>query len=116
GVPATIEFEKSNAYELIGETTEIGKLIDAYSELFMQQEKFYENKVSFKQKVKVTSGEAVKVKFSSETQVCDAEKCLAPDWLEHSVTLTPKKTEKPEEPQKENQEVELVKTETEQEP
>ena len=116
GVPATIEFEKSNAYELIGETTEIGKLIDAYSELFMQQEKFYENKVSFKQKVKVTSGEAVKVKFSSETQVCDAEKCLAPDWLEHSVTLIPKKTEKPEEPQKENQEVELVKTETEQEP
>src|SRR5690606_33090562 len=47
GIPATLDFEKSKDYELIGKTVEIGKLLDAYSELFMQQEKFYENKVTF---------------------------------------------------------------------
>ncbi|MFA7446995.1 MAG: thioredoxin family protein [Weeksellaceae bacterium] len=93
GIPATLEFEKSKDYELIGKTVEIGKLLDAYSELFMQQEKFYENKVTFKQKIKVKSDKPVEVKFSSETQVCDAEKCLAPDWQEFKVKLTPSKVE-----------------------
>lgn len=91
GIPATIEFEKNDKYELIGKTTEIGKLVDAYSELFMQQEKFYENKVTFKQKVKLNTNNSTTIKFSSETQVCDDEKCLPPDWQEHTITVIPQK-------------------------
>src|SRR5690606_2733636 len=34
------------------------------------------------------------VKFSAETQVCDAEKCLPPDWQDFSVKITPKVPEK----------------------
>src|SRR5690606_41101156 len=39
GIPATIEFASNSNVELIGNTEEIGNLKDAYSELFMQQEK-----------------------------------------------------------------------------
>lgn len=94
GIPATIKFEDNSNFELIGKTQEIGKLKDAYSELFMQQEKFYENKVTFKQKVRLKENKKTNVKFSSETQVCDAEKCLPPDWQEFSVQLEPKIIEK----------------------
>ncbi len=90
GIPATITFENNPNVELIGKTTESGKLLDKYSELFKQQEKYYENKVTFRQKVKLKSDKPTEIKFSAETQVCDAEKCLPPDWLDYSVKITPK--------------------------
>lgn len=90
GVPATVEFESNPNVQLVGKTLEIGKLMDAYSELFMQQEKFYENKVTFKQKIKLKDAKETSIKFSAETQVCDAEKCLPPDWQDFSVKITPK--------------------------
>lgn len=90
GVPATIEFEKNDNVQMIGKTLEIGKLIDAYSELFMQQEKFYENKVTFKQKIKLKEAKNTQLKFSAESQVCDAEKCLPPDWQDFTVNISPK--------------------------
>lgn len=93
GVPATITFENNSNVELIGKTIESGKLLDKYSELFKQDEKYYENKVTFKQKVKLKSEKPVEIKFSAETQVCDAEKCLPPDWLDFSVKITPKAKE-----------------------
>src|SRR5690606_12336776 len=74
GIPATITFESNPNVELVGKTTEIGKLLDKYSELFKQQEKYYEGKVTFKQKIKLKSDKPTEVKFSAETQVCDAEK------------------------------------------
>src|SRR5690606_34057545 len=46
GVPATITFEDNPDVQLIGKTQEIGKLLDKYSELFQQQEKYYENKLT----------------------------------------------------------------------
>lgn len=93
GVPATITFEANPNVEYKGSVSEIGKLLDKYSDLFAQQEKYYEDKVTFKQKVKLKNSKETTVKFSAETQVCDAEKCLPPDWLDYSVKLTPKKVE-----------------------
>lgn len=93
GIPATITFESNPNVDLVGKTTEIGKLLDKYSELFQQQEKYYEGKVTFKQKIKLKSDKQTEIKFSAETQVCDAEKCLPPDWLDFSVKITPKPKE-----------------------
>lgn len=90
GIPATIDFEKNPNVEFIGKTKEDGKLIDRYSELFSQQEKLYENNVTFRQKLKLKDSKETIVKFSEESQVCDAEKCLPPDWKEFSVKITPK--------------------------
>lgn len=92
GVPATIEFEANPNVEFEGEVKEVGKLIDAYSELFMQQEKFFENKVTFVQKIKLKDPKATSVSFSSEVQVCDDEKCLPPDLVDHMVKLVPSKS------------------------
>lgn len=103
GVPATITFENNSNVELIGKTTESGKLLDKYSELFQQQEKYYENKVTFKQKVKLKTDKPFEVKFSAETQVCDAEKCLPPDWQDFKVKITPKA--KPETTEEKTEEV-----------
>lgn len=100
GVPATITFEENANVELIGQTQEIGNLLDKYSELFQQQEKYYENKVTFKQKVRLKNPKETTIKFSAESQVCDAEKCLPPDWLDFSVKVTPKAPVK-EEPKEE---------------
>lgn len=97
GVPATITFEANPNVEYKGKTTEIGKLLDKYSELFEQQEKYYENNVTFKQKLKLKSPKETTIKFSAETQVCDAEKCLPPDWNEFTVKITPKKEDTKEE-------------------
>ena len=113
GVPATITFESNPNAELKGKVSESGKLLDKYSELFQQQEKYYENKVTFKQKIKLKDPKETTIKFSAETQVCDAEKCLPPDWQDFTVKITPKKEvvaeEKPDETTKE---VAVIPTET----
>lgn len=113
GVPATITFESNPNAELKGKVSESGKLLDKYSELFQQQEKYYENKVTFKQKIKLKEPKETTIKFSAETQVCDAEKCLPPDWQDFTVKITPKKEvvaeEKPDETTKE---VAVIPTET----
>lgn len=91
GIPATITFEENPNVQLIGKTKEDGKLLDRYSDMFQQQEKLYENKVSFRQKLKLKEAKETTVKFSEESQVCDAEKCLPPDWRDFSIKITPKK-------------------------
>lgn len=90
GIPATITFEPNSNIQLIGKTKEKGNLQDRYSELFMQQEKLYEGKVTFIQKFKLKDAKETHIKFSAESQVCDAEKCLPPDWQEFDVKVTPK--------------------------
>lgn len=90
GVPASITFENNANIQLIGKTRESGKLMDRYSEMFKQQEKLYENKVTFIQKIKLKEPKETTVKFSSESQVCDAEKCLPPDWRDYSIKISPK--------------------------
>lgn len=96
GVPATIAFEQNPNVEFIGNVDEIGKLIDRYSEMFQQDEKLYENKVTFRQKLRLKNQKETTVKFSAETQVCDHEKCLPPDWKDFSVKITPKAEKKEE--------------------
>lgn len=104
GVPATITFESNPNAELKGKVSESGKLLDKYSELFKQQEKYYENKVTFKQKIKLKEPKETTIKFSAETQVCDAEKCLPPDWQDFTVKITPKKEVVVEEKSEEKEE------------
>lgn len=97
GVPATVTFDANSNVELVGKTKEIGKLIDRYSEMFQQDEKLYENKVSFSQKIKLKNPKDTPIKFNIEFQVCDHEKCLAPDIKEFTVNVKPKLDTKKEE-------------------
>lgn len=116
GVPATVTFEDNSNVEYKGGVTESGKLLDKYSELFQQQEKYYEHNVTFKQRIKLKNSKETTLKFSAETQVCDAEKCLPPDWKDFTVKITPKpkeeKTEEVDEPTVEENTTEVDSTTT----
>ncbi|MDK7374533.1 MULTISPECIES: cytochrome c biogenesis protein CcdA [Weeksella] len=90
GIPATFTVTPSTNVKLVGKSKEVGKLIEKYSQIFEQDEKYYEKNVRFIQKVKVTDEKPVDVAYMLEFQMCDAEKCLPPDEYTGKVKLSPK--------------------------
>lgn len=90
GIPATFSVTPSANVKLVGKSREAGKLIEKYSQVFEQDEKYYEKNVQFIQKVKVTDEKPVEVAYMLEFQMCDAEKCLPPDEYTGKVKLSPK--------------------------
>ncbi|MFV0149048.1 thioredoxin family protein [Empedobacter falsenii] len=89
GIPASAAFKPAANAKLVGGVREIGKRIDKYSQIFEQDEKYFENQVKFVQKVKVTGDKPVNISYTIEFQMCDAERCLPPDETSGSVKLTP---------------------------
>ncbi|CAM3306679.1 cytochrome c biogenesis protein CcdA [Empedobacter stercoris] len=89
GIPASAAFKPAANAKLVGGIREIGKRIDKYSQIFEQDEKYFENQVKFVQKVKVTGDKPVNISYTIEFQMCDAERCLPPDETSGSVKLTP---------------------------
>lgn len=99
GIPASTSFKPTANVKLVGGTREVGKRIDKYSQIFEQDEKYYENQVKFVQKVKVSGDKPVNVSYTIEFQMCDAERCLPPDETSGTIKLTP--SEKVEETKEE---------------
>ncbi|WP_314241130.1 cytochrome c biogenesis protein CcdA [Empedobacter tilapiae] len=89
GIPASASFKPAANAKLVGGTREVGKRIDKYSQIFEQDEKYYENQVKFVQKVKVSGDKPVNVSYTIEFQMCDAERCLPPDERSGTIKLTP---------------------------
>ncbi|MGV0831261.1 cytochrome c biogenesis protein CcdA [Empedobacter brevis] len=96
GIPASASFKPAANAKLVGGAREVGKRIDKYSQIFEQDEKYYENQVKFVQKVKVSGDKPVNVSYTIEFQMCDAERCLPPDETSGTVKLTPTATDKEE--------------------
>ncbi|WP_413532023.1 cytochrome c biogenesis protein CcdA [Empedobacter brevis] len=89
GIPASASFKPAANAKLINGTREVGKRIDKYSQIFEQDEKYYENQVKFVQKVKVSGDKPTNVSYTIEFQMCDAERCLPPDETSGTIKLTP---------------------------
>ncbi|MFV0224962.1 protein-disulfide reductase DsbD family protein [Empedobacter falsenii] len=106
GIPASAAFKPAANAKLVGGVREVGKRIDKYSQIFEQDEKYFENQVKFVQKVKVTGDQPVNISYTIEFQMCDAERCLPPDETSGSVKLTP--TTKVEETKEEVKKEEAV--------
>lgn len=83
-VPTTIKFKASKEYTLVGKTEESPKPHSIYEELFGMKVAFFENKASFKQKIKVSSAKDFKVTGTLEFMVCDDKQCLPPEEIEIS--------------------------------
>ncbi|MFV0140713.1 thioredoxin family protein [Empedobacter falsenii] len=117
GIPASAAFKPAANAKLVGGVREIGKRIDKYSQIFEQDEKYFENQVKFVQKVKVTGDQPVNISYTIEFQMCDAERCLPPDETSGSVKLTPtaKVEETKEEVKKEEDVAEIKDTVVEKE-
>ena len=96
GIPASATFKPSANIKLVGGVREVGKRIDKYSQIFEQDEKYFENQIKFVQKVKVTGDKPVNVSYTIEFQMCDAERCLPPDETSGTVKITPTASDKEE--------------------
>ncbi len=88
--PTPTEFAYNNTpetYELIGETVE-PKGIEKYDNIFEMNVKYFEDKVTFSQKIKRTDKNLKSIKAEVFFSVCDDEKCLAPETIEFDINLT----------------------------
>ncbi len=54
-LPTVFEFEKSSDFELVGEPVELTKPIEEYDDVFKMKIRFFNNKASFKQRIKIKS-------------------------------------------------------------
>ncbi len=88
--PTPTEFTFNNAentYALEGETVE-PKGIEKYDNIFEMDVKYFEDEVTFFQKIKLKDKTLKAVKAEVFFSVCDDEKCLAPEVIEFDLSLT----------------------------
>jgi hypothetical protein len=84
-VKTTFTFPASQAYTLIGKTTEPAP-ITKYEKAFSMDVSFFEHEAVFQQKVKLKTGQAT-VKGTLEYMTCNDRQCLPPEDLEFSIPV-----------------------------
>ena len=104
-IATSFSFKKTDEYELIGNVVEPEPHME-YDPNFMMDLSYFEDKVIFKQKIKVLKEGAIIISGEQEFMVCDATKCLPPEYPEFSFNVTGKS-----EPKKEEKKVEISKVE-----
>ncbi len=88
--PTTLSFGKNPLLSLDGKVKEDGKLEKQYDKNFGSTLKFYSQKVSFVQRVKLKSPVATVVKGSITYMVCNDSKCLPPKEIPFTVKVAGK--------------------------
>ncbi|MDO6761748.1 protein-disulfide reductase DsbD family protein [Tamlana sp. 2_MG-2023] len=73
--PTTFIFDKNSNYELIGNTTE-GKGHTVYDPIFKMNIKYFDTKVTFKQRVKVKNKNKFKIIGEIEYMTCNDSNCV----------------------------------------
>jgi len=86
-IPTSFKFTKNPLVSQQGKIAEVGKLKKAFDKNFDSELKYYENSVSFVQKVTVKGKAATKLKGSVEFMVCDDHQCLPPTEVAFSYNL-----------------------------
>lgn len=81
-VSTSFSFEKITGAELVGTPVASVAPTTVYDELFSMNLRWYADKVSFKQKIKITDPAKFKVAGEVEFMVCNDETCLPPDRIE----------------------------------
>ena len=85
-VPTSFAFEKNKDVELLGDVKEVGKMKEEHDPNFDMQLKYFENAVSFQQKVKLKS-KSTTLKCTMEYMTCDDHQCLPPKAKEYTFDL-----------------------------
>jgi thiol:disulfide interchange protein DsbD len=84
-VPTSFMFKPSSDYELIGKTTEPeGITVD--DPVFQMELKYFEDEVTFKQKVRLLNSKA-KIQGDFEFMSCDDKTCIPPEIIEFEFNL-----------------------------
>jgi thiol:disulfide interchange protein DsbD len=80
-IPTSFSFKTIPDFKLIGKTTE-EKGVSSYDPVFEMQIKYFENKATFKQRIKVLSEKSFKIAGTVEFMVCDDASCLPPTEID----------------------------------
>lgn len=75
-VRTSFTFNESDKFELLGKPSESPEPEEIMDEVFKIKVKYFSNKATFVQKIKVLSNEAFTVSGSIEYQVCQDDKCV----------------------------------------
>lgn len=80
-IPTSFNFEKTDKFELVGETIEEeGHTV--MDPVFNMEIKYFENRATFKQRIKVLSKDSQKIVGELEFMVCDDTNCLPPTFVD----------------------------------
>ncbi len=85
-VPTSFKFNPSKDYALVGDVKEVGKMIQEHDPNFDMTLKYFENNVSFQQKVKLKNSSA-KILCTMEYMTCDDHQCLPPKSKEYTFEI-----------------------------
>lgn len=84
-VKTSFTFPASKEYTLVGKTVE-PKPITKYEKSFGMNVSYFENTVTFQQKIKLKAGKAT-VKGKLEYMTCNDQKCLPPEDIDFTVEV-----------------------------
>ena len=110
-VPTSFKFAASEDYELVGDVKEVGKMIQEHDPNFDMTLKYFENTVSFQQRVKTHTNQT-KLKCVMEYMTCDDHQCLPPKSKEYTFDLSYTVPEIIGTPKEEKVEMKIVDTAT----
>ncbi len=80
-IATTFSFKKTDDYELVGSTSEEeGHTV--FDVVFEMKIKYFENKSTFKQRIKILSEKAIDISSEVEFMVCNNESCLPPTLVD----------------------------------
>lgn len=86
-VPTAFTFAKNPLVVFDGKVTEVGKMKTEFDPNFKSDMKFFENTVTFVQKIKVKGKASAQAKGTVEFMVCDDHQCLPPTEVPFTVSL-----------------------------
>ena len=90
--PTSFSFEESDNYELVGSPSEEeGHTV--FDAVFEMKIKYFENNATFKQRIKTTSENTLKIVGEVEFMVCDDTSCLPPTFIDLNFQISRKKAE-----------------------
>ncbi|MGM0496331.1 MAG: cytochrome c biogenesis protein CcdA [Bacteroidota bacterium] len=75
-VRTNFQFDDSENFELVGETSESPDPKEEYDELFEMDVKYFSNQATFTQKIKFLSDKTFNITGNIEYQVCQEDKCV----------------------------------------
>lgn len=85
-IPTSFSFKKSADFKVVGKTSE-EKGVSSYDPVFEMQIKYFENKATFKQRVKINNSNAFKISGEVEFMVCDDASCLPPTTIDLTFSI-----------------------------
>lgn len=85
-IPTTFTFTTDNNYVLVGKVTE-PKGEEVFDSNFDMKLKYFENTAEFKQKIKLTSNKAFKIKGVVESMACNDKNCTPPNPVDFEFSI-----------------------------